>query len=131
MAYVKDSILDRVFIEHQKPANHELLPSITIHTRNDWSEEHVDDDIETVKAKLLAAAQQLLHWNKSSAPSQIDCHRWRYAATVVDGKDSRKILGALVDRQHRWIVSGDWCGQGNIESCYQMAQEAVAAIVYC
>lgn len=131
VAYVKDSILDRVFIEHQKPANHELLPSITIHARNDWSEEHVDDDIETVKAKLLAAAQQLLHWNKSSAPSQIDCHRWRYAATVVDahGKDSREILGALVDRQHRWIVSGDWCGQGNIESCYQMAQEAVAAIV--
>lgn len=129
VAYVKDSILDRVFIEHQKPAHHELLPSITIHARNDWSEAHVDDDIDTVKAQLLAAAQQLLHWNKSSAPSQIDCHRWRYAATVVDDKDRHEGLGALVDHQHRWIVTGDWCGQGSIESCYHMAQEAVAAIV--
>ncbi|MGP5211951.1 NAD(P)/FAD-dependent oxidoreductase [Psychrobacter alimentarius] len=131
VAYVKDSILDRVFIEHQKPVHHELLPSVTIHARNDWSEAHVDDDIDTVKAQLLEAAQQLLHWNQSNAPSQIDCHRWRYAATVIDAhdKDNHEGLGALIDRQHRWIVSGDWCGQGNIESCYQMAKEAVTAIV--
>ncbi|WP_201511456.1 NAD(P)/FAD-dependent oxidoreductase [Psychrobacter alimentarius] len=131
VAYVKDSILDRVFIEHQKPSHHELLPSVTIHARNDWSEAHVDDDIDMVKAQLLEAAQQLLHWNQSNAPSQIDCHRWRYAATVIDAhdKDKHEGLGALIDRQHRWIVSGDWCGQGNIESCYQMAQEAVTAIV--
>ncbi len=131
VAYIKDSILDRVFVEHQKPACHELLPSITIHARNDWSEAHVDDDIDTVKAQLLEAAQQLLHWNQSNAPSKIDCHRWRYAATVVDAydKDNHEVLGALIDRQHRWIVSGDWCAQGNIESCYQMAQEAVTAIV--
>ncbi|WP_201599100.1 NAD(P)/FAD-dependent oxidoreductase [Psychrobacter vallis] len=131
VAYVSDSILDRVFIEHQKPAHDELLPSITIHARNDWSEAHVDDDIDGVKAQLLQAAQQLLNWTVDSAPSQIDCHRWRYAATIMEtqNKDSNDILGILVDQQQQWIVSGDWCGQGNIESCYQMAQEAVDAIV--
>ena len=135
VAYVQDSILDRIFIEHQKPAHNELLPSITIHARNDWSEQHVDADIDTIKAQLLVAAQQALNWNEESTPSQIDCHRWRYAATVKmsntvsNNIDSNKEpLGILVDKEQQWIVSGDWCGQGNIESCYQMATQTVARI---
>ena len=140
VAYVQDSILDRIFIEHQKPAHDELLPSITIHARNDWSEQHVDADIDTIKAQLLVAAQQALNWNEKSTPSQIDCHRWRYAATVkvsntvFNNIDSTNIdsnkepLGILVDNEQQWIVSGDWCGQGNIESCYQVATQTVARI---
>ena len=126
VAYVQDSILDRIFIEHQKPAHDQLLPSITIHARNDWSEAHVDDDIEVIKAKLLRAAQQALNWDMKSTPSQVDCHRWRYAATIKD--KNNKQLGILVDDSHQWIVSGDWCAQGNIESCYQMAAETAKTI---
>ena len=125
VAYVQSSILDRIFIEHQKPAHNELLPSIIIHARNDWSEQHVDADIDTVKAQLLVAAKQALGWNTDSMPSQVDCHRWRYAATITN---ANKEEGMLVDNEQQWIVSGDWCGQGNIESCYQMATRAVARI---
>lgn len=126
VAYVDNSILDRIFVEHHKPTREDILPSITIHARNDWSEQHVDDDIETVTAHLLAAAQQALNWDNDTAPSQTDCHRWRYAATVFNKSDEE--LGILVDSTHHWIVSGDWCGQGNIESCYRMAEETVEAI---
>ena len=140
VAYVQSSILDRVFIEHQKPAHDGLLPSITIHARNDWSEQHVDADIDTIKVQLLAAAKQALNWNEESTPSQIDCHRWRYAATVKvsntvstnigsnNTNSNKEPLGILVDNEQQWIVSGDWCGQGNIESCYQMATQTVARI---
>ena len=140
VAYVQNSILDRIFIEHQKPAHDELLPSITIHARNDWSEQHVDADIDTIKVQLLAAAKQALNWNEESTPSQIDCHRWRYAATVkasntvsnnIDSNNTnsnKEPLGILVDNEQQWIVSGDWCGQGNIESCYQVAIQTVARI---
>ena len=126
VAYVQNSIIDRIFIEHQKPANKELLPSITMHARNDWSEQHVDADIDTVKAQLLVAAKQALGWNADSMPSQVDCHRWRYAATITNANKDE--LGVLVDNEKQWIVSGDWCGQGNIESCYQMATQTVARI---
>lgn len=131
VAYVSDSPLDRIFIEHQKPAHNELLPSMTIHARNDWSEAHVDDDIEAVKAHLLQAAQQALNWRADSGPTQIDCHRWRYAATMLetDSRDNDEVLGIFLDQEHHWIVSGDWCGQGNIESGYQMAQKTVEAMV--
>ncbi|MGB2081548.1 MAG: NAD(P)/FAD-dependent oxidoreductase [Psychrobacter sp.] len=127
VAYLNSAILDRVFIEHQKPAHDELLPSVTIHARNDWSEAHVDDDIELVKEQLLQAAKQALNWNEDSAPSQTDCHRWRYAATIVN-KDTEE-LGILIDATKQWIVSGDWCAKGNIESCYRMAQQTVKAIM--
>lgn len=126
VAYLKTSILDRIFIEHQKPAHDDLLPSITIHACNRWSEQHVDEDIETVKAQLLQAAKQALNWNDDNMPSQIDCHRWRYAATAVDTDKSP--VGVLSDESHQWIVSGDWCGQGNIESCYQLAKQTVEII---
>ena len=126
VAYVQDSVLDRIFIEHQKPDHGSLLPSITIHARNDWSEQHVDDDIEALKAILLQAAKQALSWDENSTPSQIDCHRWRYAATLKQLDNTE--FGILVDEPRQWIVSGDWCGQGNIESCYQMAKQTVAKI---
>ena len=131
VAYVQDSILDRIFIEQQKLAHDELLPSITIHTRNDWSEQHVDADMDTIKAQLLAAAKQALGWKADSTPSQVDCHRWRYAATVkASNTDANKeAVGILVDNEQQWIVSGDWCGQGNIESCYQMATQTVARML--
>ena len=126
VAYLNSDVLDRIFIEHHKPAHDELLPSITIHARNDWSEAHVDDDIETVKEQLLQAAKEALNWNEDSAPSQTDCHRWRYAATIID-TDTQE-LGILVDETRQWIISGDWCARGNIESCYQVAQQTVEAI---
>ncbi len=126
VAYMQDAILDRIFIEHQKPGRDAVLPSVTIHARNDWSEQHVDDDSQDVQAKLVAVAKQALDWDENSKPSQIDCHRWRYAATVMEDND--KALGVLVDKEKQWIVSGDWCGQGNIESCYQMAAETIETI---
>ncbi|GAF51845.1 NAD(P)/FAD-dependent oxidoreductase [Psychrobacter sp. JCM 18900] len=127
VAYLNSAILDRIFIEHKKPAHGELLPSVTIHARNDWSEAHVDDDMESVEEQLLQAAKQALNWNEASAPSQIDCHRWRYAATIVN-KDTEE-LGILIDATKQWIVSGDWCAKGNIESCYRIAQQTVKAIM--
>lgn len=129
VAYMQDSILGRIFVEHRKPEHADLLPSVTIHALNDWSEIHVDDDLEPIQAQLLVAAQQALNWNNATAPSEIDCHRWRYAATVIDKNAKEKgELGVLVDNKHNWIVSGDWCGQGNIESCYRMAMETVKVI---
>lgn len=129
VAYMQDSILGRIFVEHHKPAHGDLLPSITIHARNDWSEDHVDNELESIQAQLLAAAQQALNWSADTVPSQIDCHRWRYAATALEKSDQEdKELGILIDSNQQWIVSGDWCGQGNIESCYRMAVETVEAI---
>ena len=129
VAYLNSDVLDRIFIEHHKPTHDELLPSVTVHARNDWSQAHVDDDIEVVKDQLLYSAKQALSWDEGSAPIQVDCHRWRYAATVIDTDIDATVAGILIDETKQWIVSGDWCARGNIESCYQVARQTVDAIL--
>lgn len=125
-ATAASSRLGRIFVEHHKPQRQHLLPSVTIHAANDWSEQHVDDELTAVTQRLLADAQQLLGWQETTAPNHIDCHRWRYAATLSANLAAK---GALIDQQRQWIVSGDWCAEGRIESCYQMAYETTEAIV--
>lgn len=117
--------IGKLFIEHTKPQRDQVLPSVTVHADNGWSEQHIDDDIDSVKAKLLAAVQQILQWTDSQAPQHIDCHRWRYAATATESQTSPTLYS---DREKQWVVSGDWCGQGRIESCYQQATLSVAHI---
>lgn len=131
VAYVQESIIDRLFVEHNKPNHDQLLPSVTVHADNRWSEQQVDEDIEQITTQLLTTAKQALKWNEQSAPSQIDCHRWRYAATVMskNSQGDKERIGLLVDKEQHWIVSGDWCGQGNIESCYLMAQKTAEIIL--
>ena len=130
VAYVKESILDRIFVEHNKPNHDQLLPSVTIHADNEWSQQQVDQDIEEMTRQLLIEAKLALNWNDDTAPTQVDCHRWRYAATLMplDIEGDEKPLGLLLDKKNQWIVSGDWCGQGNIESCYQMAMDTVDVV---
>jgi len=130
VAYLQDSILAKIFVEYHKPNHDGLLPSVTIHADNDWSQQQVEQDIEEITAQLLAAAENALNCTEQTAPSQIDCHRWRYAATsmALNDEGDEQPLGILVDKAQRWIVSGDWCGRGNIESCYQMAEEVITVI---
>lgn len=123
-----NSPLGRIFIEHHKPGREAILPSITIHASNDWSESQVEEAIEEVQQKLLQAIQQLLDWDNSTAPQWIDCHRWRYAATdqIENGTPSQS---SYVDSSKQWIVTGDWCEEGRIESCFRAATQVVEAII--
>ncbi|MDO5768958.1 MAG: NAD(P)-binding protein [Psychrobacter sp.] len=133
-----NSNLGRVFIEHNKPQRDDILPSVTIHASNRWSEQHVDDDLDTVTAALLDEAQQLLSWDKTCAPDHIDCHRWRYAATANSAQTTCESESQfnpsmadnlLLDKQKQWLVIGDWCLEGRIESCFEIAKLSADAVV--
>ncbi|PNK60131.1 NAD(P)/FAD-dependent oxidoreductase [Psychrobacter sp. FDAARGOS_221] len=134
----EDSILDRVFIEHHKPGRESLLPSVTIHASNIWAQAHVDDELDTVQDKMLAATKQILGWDQVSAPVHIDCHRWRYASTQLAASQALQESvescaptqqRAYVDHKRQWIVTGDWCDEGGrIESCFNAASDVVEII---
>lgn len=122
-----NSPLGRIFIEHHKPGREAILPSVTIHASNEWSESKVDQAIEEIQQQLLQAAQLLLGWEQSTAPQWIDCHRWRYAATAqVENHTPSQIR--YVDSSKQWLVTGDWCDEGRIESCFKAATQVVEAI---
>lgn len=123
--------IGRVFIEHLKPGRELILPSVTIHAGNAWSETQVDEDLEQVKNQLLQEAKHLLGWDQNTAPKWVDCHRWRYAAlkplsTPSLNGNSGQI--AHIDSSKQWIVTGDWCDEGRIESCFKAAKQVVKAV---
>lgn len=127
-----NSIIDRLFIEHHKPSRDSILPSLTIHAANQWSETHVDQQQIAVQKQLLQAVQSILNWTEDTAPSLIDCHRWRYAATQPASENERYANEqqiSYVDNSKQWIVTGDWCDEGRIESCFKAATKVVEAIL--
>lgn len=125
----EDSAIGRIFIEQRKPGREDILPSVTIHASNQWSEAQVDEPLEDVQQRLIQAAQHILGWESATAPKLIDCHRWRYAATQqIEGDDSSPI--SYVDSHKQWIVTGDWCDEGRVESCFKAATTAVETIIY-
>ena len=116
-----------MFIEHHKPGREAILPSVTVHATNQWSEAQVDEDMTVVQNQLLQAVHSLLDWKDETAPKLVDCHRWRYAATeLTDNNESSEI--SYVDDNKQWVVTGDWCDEGRIESCFKAATNVVQTI---
>lgn len=122
-----NAIVNRVFVEHHKPGRESILPSITVHAANQWSEAQVDEDMTVVQNQLLQAVHSLLDWEDKTAPKLVDCHRWRYAATEhTNDNESSEI--SYVDDNKQWVVTGDWCDEGRIESCFKAATNVVQTI---
>ncbi len=74
----------------------------TVQASPEWSERHLEDDVERVKAKLLKAFTEVT--GIRAQPPHAAVHRWRYAQTQQPlGKthawDAKSRIGAC----------GDWC----------------------
>ena len=74
----------------------------TVQASPDWSQRHLEDDAERVKAKLLKAFTEVT--GIRAQPPYAEVHRWRYAQTTEPlGKshlwDAKLGIGAC----------GDWC----------------------
>lgn len=83
----------------------------TIQASAAWSQEHLEDDADRVRAKLLKAFSEVT--GIRAEPSFATVHRWRYAQTTQP-------LGAT----HLWDASagigvcGDWCIGHRVEDAF-------------
>lgn len=86
------------------------------HASPEWSAEHLDDDPERVKEKLLKAFHEAT--GSYMQPVYADVHRWRYAQATST------LPGAcLWDAKARIGVCGDWFaagldGSGRVENAF-------------
>ncbi len=86
------------------------------HASPEWSHEHLEDDPERVKEKLLKAFHEAT--GSQVRPVYVDVHRWRYAQAA-----STLPADCLWDAQARIGVCGDWFaagldGSGRVENAY-------------
>ncbi len=93
----------------------------TIQASPEWSAEHLEDDPERVKAKLLKGFAEIT--GIRATPAFATAHRWRYAQTTQP-------LGQpyLLDAQAGIGVCGDWCMGNRVESAFVSGLELALAM---
>lgn len=93
----------------------------TVQASAAWSQEHLEDDAERVKAKLLKAFAEIT--NIRATPGHAQVHRWRYAKT-------NQALGVshLWDEQIGIGVCGDWCLGHRVEDAFLSGLELALSV---
>jgi len=81
------------------------------HATPTWSEEHLLDDPEDVRAKLVKAFREIT--KTPLQPVHAVVHRWRYSLSEKPLSD-----GFLWDAKLRVGACGDWCSGARIESAW-------------
>jgi renalase len=94
----------------------------TVQASPEWSERHLEDDAERVKAKLLKAFTEVTGIRAQPPFAQV--HRWRYAQTTEPlGKrylwDAKVGIGAC----------GDWCLGHRVEDGFVSGLEMALAVL--
>jgi hypothetical protein len=93
----------------------------TVQASPEWSERHLEDDAERIKAKLIKAFSEVT--GIRAEPPYAEVHRWRFAQTTEP-------LG----KSHAWDASarigacGDWCLGHRAEDGFLSGLEMALAI---
>jgi hypothetical protein len=98
----------------------------TIHASPQWSQDHLEDDAETVGHLIETRLRSLFKDMNITTPPIVmrQAHRWRYARTI-------KPLGQshLSSLDGRIVAAGDWCMGARIEAAFQSGESAARAIM--
>jgi predicted NAD/FAD-dependent oxidoreductase len=106
--------------ESSKPGR-EQIERWTVQASPEWSERHLEDDAERVKAKLLKAFTEVT--GIRAEPPYAEVHRWRYAQTTEPlGKTH------LLDKKSNIGACGDWCLGHRVEDGFVSGLEMALAL---
>ncbi len=93
----------------------------TVQASPEWSERHLEDDAERVKAKLLKAFTEVT--GIRAEPPHAVVHRWRHAQTLQPLGKSH-----AWDPKSRIGVCGDWCLGHRVEDGFVSGLEMALAL---
>jgi renalase len=94
----------------------------TVQASPEWSQRHLEDDAERVKAKLLKAFTEVT--GIRAEPPYAEVHRWRHAQTTEPLGKSH-----AWDRKSRIGACGDWCLGCRVEDGFLSGLEMAMAIL--
>ena len=94
----------------------------TVQASPEWSQRHLEDDKERVKAKLLKAFTEVT--GIRAEPPFAEVHRWRYAQTTQPLGTSH-----LWDAKLGIGACGDWCLGHRVEDAFVSGLEMALAVL--
>lgn len=113
-AKVKQSPIEWIALNNSKQGRN-IKPSFTVHSRNEWARDYLENDIGSVQETLLSEFSDIT--GIEGEPDHVQTHRWRYA--FAQDRDNAKPF--LLDEKIQIAVCGDWCIGGRVEAAYTSA----------
>jgi predicted NAD/FAD-dependent oxidoreductase len=107
--------------ESSKPGR-DTIERWTVHASPEWSQRHLEDDAERVKAKLLRGFTEVT--GIRATPPHAQVHRWRHAQTVQPLGQSH-----LWDARSRIGLAGDWCLGRRVEDAFVSGLELALGVL--
>lgn len=120
-AFVEDSLLGWIALNASKPGRPPGA-SLVVQSTNGWAEAHLEDDGDSVRARMMEALNDLTGIDGRGAV-HVSLHRWRYADTPDPaGKPF------LMDEALRFAACGDWCLKGRVEAAFTSGTALAGAL---
>jgi hypothetical protein len=110
-AFFDDALLGFAAFNCRKPDRNGGT-SLVVQTRHDWSQAHIEDELEGV-AELMAHRFKDLTGLSPGADGYYQLHRWRYAS--VEQPAGAKYLH---DDELKLSAIGDWCLGSNVGDAF-------------
>ena len=125
-AFVESSRLSWIAKMGSKPGQAKSPERWVLHSSTAWSEQHLEDDLDWVRAELLDAMERAI--GRSARPKSATVHRWRFAIPLNPLSDR-----CLFDSRRNLGACGDWCSGPRVEDAFlsgaAMADRILGALV--
>ncbi len=121
-AKVQDSPLEWIAVNSTKPERNPAITCLVVHSRNDWAEAHIDDNMTEAQAYLVNQVERVTGIDCSKA-DYAACHRWRYAL-VQEVEEAPPYYNAALGL----AAVSDWGAASRIESCWVRAMQLAAEV---
>jgi renalase len=116
-AKVHESPIAWIAINSTKPGRNKDITTIVVHSRNEWAEQHIDDDLQQTQNYLLQQFESITGI-ACDKPDYLSMHRWRYAH-VVETQTAETYL----DAKQTTAAIGDWASASRIEAVWLNAKD--------
>ena len=110
-AHFDDSLLGFAAVNCSKPGR-AVAFGVTVQTRHDWSQAHIEKPLDEVAAAIKARFHELTGW-PTAASAYDRLHRWRYASTATPAGSP-----FLLDAEFGLSAIGDWCTGSKLEDAF-------------
>jgi len=110
-AFFEDSMLGIAAFSSSKPGRGGGT-ALVVQTRHDWSQAHIEDDMELV-ASLIAHRLEDLTGLCPAAEGYYKLHRWRYASALQPAGVTN-----FYDDSLKLYAIGDWCLGSKVENAF-------------
>jgi len=122
-AKVNNNPIHWISVNSSKPGRDSKVTCLVVHSRNDWAEAHMDQNMSVTEKLLIEQFVRLTGYPADNA-DYVALHRWRYATV-----DNARKIGSYIDKQLRLGATGDWCESSRIEEAWVHATKLADQIV--